>query len=152
YLQEKEGWTPEETSSILNKKSGVLGISGVSNDDRDVRAAADEGNERAKLARAMQWYQIRKYIGSYIAAMEGVDAIAFAGGLGENTTDLRENICEKFAFMGVEFDREANLTAVKGKEAEITKPGSKIRVFVIPTNEELLIARDTKDIVMALNK
>jgi len=152
YLQEKEGWTPEETSSILNKKSGVLGISGVSNDDRDVRAAAAEGNERAKLARAMQWYQIRKYIGSYIAAMEGVDAIAFAGGLGENTTDLRENICEKFAFMGVEFDREANLTAVKGKEAEITKPGSKIRVFVIPTNEELLIARDTKDIVMALNK
>lgn len=152
FLQEKEGWTPEQTSDILNKKSGVLGISGVSNDDRDVRAAAAEGNKRAKLARDIQWYQIRKYIGSYIAAMEGVDAITFAGGLGENTADLRENICKKFSFLGVELDEEANEKAIKGKEAEITKPGSKIRVFVIPTNEELLIARDTKEIVTALVK
>ena len=143
YLQKQEGWTPEETDEVLNKKSGVLGISGVSNDDRDVKAAAKAGNARAKLARDIQRYQIRKYIGSYIAVMEGVDAIVFTGGIGENTVDLRADICEKFAFLGVDFNSEVN-DSTSGREAEITNPGSKIRVFVIPTNEELMIARDTK--------
>lgn len=150
YLQSKEGWTPEETNTILNKKSGVLGISGISSDDRDVKAASLAGNERAKLARDIQWYQIRKFIGSYVAAMQGVDAIVFTGGIGENTFDLREDVCTKMASFGIELDSEVNKVVTKGKEAEITKASSKIRVFVIPTNEELLIARDTKEIVESL--
>ncbi len=144
YLQAKEGWTPEQTDSILNKKSGVLGVSGISNDDRDVKAASLSGNHRAKLARDIQWYQIRKYIGSYIAAMEGVDAIVFTGGIGENTFDLRADVCTRLSFLGVDFNNEINEKTVRGAEAEITNPGSKIRVFVIPTNEELMIARDTQ--------
>ncbi|NMP37905.1 MAG: acetate kinase [Clostridiales bacterium] len=150
FLQEKEGWTPQETDTILNKKSGVLGISGVSSDDRDVLAEAYAGNARAKLARDIQWYQIRKFIGSYIAAMQGVDAIVFTGGLGENTEDLRKDVCNKLSYLGIIFNDEANAVLRKGKEGELTLPGSKVRVFVIPTNEELVIARDTKAIVEAL--
>jgi len=150
FLQEKEGWTPQETSDILNKKSGVLGISGVSSDDRDVKAAEEAGNERAALARKMQRYQIRKFIGSYIAAMDGVDAIVFTGGIGENTTDLRAEICQNLSFLGLEFDEKQNEVLIRGAEGELSTANSNVRVFVLPTNEELVIARDTKNIVQSL--
>ncbi len=146
YLQEKEGWTPEQTSEILNKKSGVYGISGGLSDDRDILKAASEGNERAELAKEMLWYEIRKYIGSYIAVMHGVDAIVFTGGIGENSQPLRQNICENFAYIGVTFNPEENKKAIRGQGGEISGPDSKIKVYVIPTNEELMIARDTKEI------
>lgn len=152
YLQEKEGWTPAETAEILNKKSGYLGISGVSSDDRDLLAAIDEGNERAALARKILKYQVRKTIGSYVAAMDGVDAIVFTGGIGENTEDLRADVCRNLTYLGVTFNEELNPTLRKGKEGEISLPDSKVRVFVIATNEELVIARDTKAIVDSLNK
>ncbi len=150
YLQDKEGWTPEETCRILNKESGILGISGVSSDDRDVLAAEKEGNERAILARKIQHYQIRKYIGAYAAAMDGVDAIVFTGGLGENTVDLRRNVCTNLSYLGVEIDEAQNQILRKGKEGELSTAQSKVKVFVIPTDEELVIAQDTKAIVEAL--
>ena len=150
YIQEKEGWTPAETSTILNKKSGMLSISGVSHDDRDILAAAAEGNERAKIALSMLWYQIRKYIGSYIAAMQGVDAIVFTGGIGENSQPLRKNVVENLAYLGIDFDEEVNKTAIRGKGGELSTADSKVRVFVIPTNEELMIARDAKTIAESL--
>ena len=152
YLQQKEGWTPAETDTVLNKKSGMFGISGVSSDDRDLIAATEEGNHRAALARKMQHYQIRKFIGSYIAAMDGVDAIVFTGGVGENAVDMRANVCNGLSFLGIKIDEDVNETLRKGKEGEISTPESKVRVFVLPTNEELVIARDTKDIVEALQK
>ena len=146
FLQQKEGWTPRETENILNKKSGVLGVSGVSSDDRDVIVALEQGNHRAALARKIQWYQIRKFIGSYIAALGGVDAIVFTGGIGENTDDMRKDVCEKLSYLGIIFDDEVNAKARKGVGGELTKPGSKVRVFVIPTDEELVIARDTVEL------
>lgn len=150
FLQEKEGWSPAETSEILNKKSGVLGVSGISSDDRDVLAAEEAGNERAHLARNILKYQVRKVIGSYVAAMDGVDAIVFTGGIGENTTDLRADVCKNLTYLGVEIDEAKNEVLRKGKEGEISLPTSKVRVFVLPTNEELVIARDTKAIVEAM--
>ncbi len=150
YLQQKEGWTPAETDTILNKKSGVLGISGVSSDDRDVSAAEAEGNERAHLARSIQKYQVRKIVGSYVAAMDGVDAIVFTGGIGENTIDLRADVCKNLSYLGVELDEAANEIMRRGKEGEISTANSKVKVYVLPTNEELVIARDTKAIVEAM--
>lgn len=150
YLQQKEGWTPEETDTILNKKSGVLGISGVGSDDRDVSAAEAQGNERAHLARSIQKYQVRKLIGSYVAAMDGVDAIVFTGGIGENTIDLRADVCNNLSYLGVELDAEANEIMRRGKEGEISTANSKVKVYVLPTNEELVIARDTKAIVESM--
>ena len=150
YLQQKEGWTPAETDTILNKKSGVLGISGVGSDDRDVSAAEANGNERAHLARSIQKYQVRKLIGSYVAAMDGVDAIVFTGGIGENTIDLRADVCNNLSYLGVELDAEANEIMRRGKEGEISTANSKVKVYVLPTNEELVIARDTKAIVEAM--
>lgn len=150
FLQEKEGWTPAETNKILNKKSGVFGISGGLSDDRDILKAAAEGDERAELAKKMLWYQIRKYIGQYIAAMQGVDAIVFTGGIGENSQPLRQNICESFGYIGVTFNAEENAKAIKGKGGELSGPDSKVKVYVIPTNEELMIARDTKEIAESL--
>ena len=150
FLQEKEGWSPAQTSEILNKKSGILGVSGISSDDRDVTAAENEGNERAHLARSIMKYQVRKVIGSYVAAMDGVDAIVFTGGIGENTTDLRADVCKNLTYLGVELDEAANEVMRRGKEGEISLSSSKVRVFVLPTNEELVIARDTKAIVEAL--
>ncbi|MGI6744868.1 MAG: acetate/propionate family kinase [Acutalibacteraceae bacterium] len=148
FLQRKEGWTADETDYILNKNSGVLGISGVSSDDRDVSAAIKQGNERALLARNMQKYQIRKFIGAFIAAMNGVDAIVFTGGIGENTVDYRKDICENLSFLGIDFDDEANNRCVKGVQGEITCKKSLVRVFVIPTNEELVIAQDTLELAL----
>ena len=150
FLQEKEGWTPAETNTILNKKSGVFGISGGLSDDRDILKAADEGDARAELAKKMLWYQIRKYIGQYIAAMQGVDAIVFTGGIGENSQPLRQNICESFGYIGVTFNAEENAKAIRGKGGELSGPDSNVKVYVIPTNEELMIARDTKEIAESL--
>lgn len=147
FLQEKEGWTPAQTNEILNKKSGIYGISGGLSDDRDILKAAAEGDERAELAKEMLWYEIRKYIGSFIAVMHGVDAIVFTGGIGENSQPLRQNICENFAYLGLTFDPEANKKAIKGVGGELSGPDSTVKVYVIPTNEELMIARDTKAIV-----
>lgn len=147
YIMEKENLTPAQMSDFLNKKSGVMAVSGVSSDDRDVKKAAAEGNERAELARDIQIYEIVKYIGSYTAAMGGVDAIVFTGGIGENADDMRATICKKLTFLGIDIDEPYNATLVKGKEGEISTKDSNVRVFVLPTNEELLIARDTKTIV-----
>ena len=144
YIMKKHNISPEEMDRIMNKQSGVLGISGVHSDDRAVKAAAVEGNKRAKLARDMQWYQIRKCIGSYIAAMNGVDVIAFTGGIGENCTDLRADVLNNLSYLGIKLDEKAN--DVRGEEIEITLPGCPVRAFVVPTNEELAIARDTKAI------
>ncbi len=142
YIMEKHGISPKDMDTIMNKKSGVLGISGVHSDDREVKKAADEGNKRAKLARDIQWYQIRKCIGSYIAAMDGVDVIAFTGGIGENCIDLRESVLTNLSYLGIKLNKEAN--AVRGEEIELTESGCPVRAFVVPTNEELAIARDTK--------
>lgn len=150
FLQEKEGWSPKETSEILNKKSGILGISGVSSDERDISAAIEAGNERAKLARNILLYQVRKIIGSYVAAMNGVDAIVFTGGIGENLSVLRQNVCENLSFLGLKFNQEANDKCVRGNQGLISADSSAVKVFVIATNEELVIARDTKEIVEAL--
>jgi acetate kinase len=148
YIMQKHNISAEEMDKIMNKQSGVLGISGVHSDDRAVKAAAAEGNKRAKLARDMQWYQIRKCIGSYIAAMDGVDVIAFTGGIGENCTDLREDILNNLSYLGIKLDEKAN--EVRGEEIELTLPGCPVRAFCVPTNEELAIARDTKEIVEKL--
>ncbi len=142
YIMQKHNISPAEMDKIMNKESGVLGVSGVHSDDRAVKKAADEGNERAKLARDIQWYQIRKCIGSYIAAMNGVDVIAFTGGIGENCIDLRADVLKNLSYLGIELDEEAN--NVRGEEIELTKPGCPVRAFCVPTNEELAIARDTK--------
>lgn len=145
FIAEKENLTPKQLDDLFNKKSGLLGVSGVSNDSRDVEAAAQNGNARAALAYEMQEYQIAKYIGSYAAAMGGVDAIVFTGGIGENNAKVRKYVCEKVAFLGFALDEDKN--AIRGEEAEISVSGSKVRVFVIPTNEELVIARDTVALV-----
>lgn len=131
--------------TILNKKSGKLGLSGISIDDRDIEAAIKEGNERAKLAIDNFVYQVAGYIGRFAAQMNGVDVITFAGGVGENGIDARKQICEYLGFLGVKIDDEKN--NCRGKEVEISTPDSKVKVFVIPTNEELMIARDTRDLV-----
>ena len=145
FIANKEKLSPDDISNICNKKSGMLGVSGVSNDNRDIAAAAAAGNERAKLATDMQRYQILKVVGSYIAAMGGVDAIAFTGGIGENDPELRAYVCENLAYMGIKCNDEAN--AVRGKEIKISTDDSKVNVYVIPTNEELAIARDTRDLI-----
>lgn len=145
YIAEKEHLSPEDVNVICNKKSGVLGISGVSNDNRDVGAAAAAGNERAKLAMEMQRYEILKFIGSYIAAMNGVDAIAFTGGIGENDPELRAYVCENLGFLNVHIDEEKN--RLRGTEVKISTDDSGVDVYVVPTNEELAIARDTRALI-----
>ena len=145
YLMKKCNISPDEMNTILNKKSGLLGISGVSNDSRDVIAAAEAGNHRARLANEMQNYQMVKFIGSYAAAMSGVDAIVFTGGIGENEKKTRKYICDMVSFLGFELNEENNNT--RGEEIEISTADSKVKVWVIPTNEELLIARDTLELV-----
>ena len=144
-MQRYENLTPQEVDNIMNKKSGVLGISGVASDDRVVAEAAENGNKRAKLARDMQWYQIRKYIGSYIAAMNGIDVIAFAGGIGENCAELRADIINNLSYLGISLDEAANKK--RGQEIEISTKDSKVKAFIIPTNEELMIASDTYNLI-----
>lgn len=145
YIAEKENLSPADINRICNKESGVLGVSGVSNDNRDLAAAAEQGNHRAQLAIDMQRYQILKFVGSYIAAMNGVDAIAFTGGIGENDGALRKYVCENLAYLGAKVDDEKN--ALRGSEVKISTDDSKVDLYVIPTNEELAIARDTLNII-----
>ena len=145
YLQEMRGADAKELQKIINKESGVLGISGISNDMRDIEAGIEAGNERAKLALDMYEYRILKYIGAYTAVLGGVDIIVFTGGVGENQTGLRESICRQLEFMGVTFNEEAN--KARGEEVEISGKDSKVHVVCIPTDEELMIAEDTEAIV-----
>jgi acetate kinase len=141
FIMEKENKTVEEVNNILNKRSGVLGISGVSSDFRDLEQAAEKGDYNAKLAIEVFAYKVKKFIGSYSAVMNGVDVIVFTAGLGENSVSMRERICSGLDYLGLELDPEAN--NVRGKEAIISKPGCKVKAVVVPTNEELMIARDT---------
>ena len=152
YIMKQENLTPDEMDTILNKKSGVNAISGVSSDDRDICAAQNAGNERATLAHEMQAYEIAKFIGSYVAAMNGVDAIVFTGGIGENGFWLRLKVCSYLGFLGVHINESLNQQTVKGAEAELTDPEDRVRVFILATDEELMIAKDTEKIVMSLNK
>ena len=141
YLMGRYGYDIKEMLNILNKKSGVLGISGISSDFRDLDAAAAQGNERAQLALDKFIYEVKKYIGAYATVMGGVDAIVFTAGIGENSIDLRRKICEGLEYMGIKMDAEKN--NVRGKEADVSAADSKVKIFVIPTNEELMIAMDT---------
>lgn len=143
YIAEKENLSAHDVDVICNKKSGFLGISGLSNDSRTVNEAAEAGDKRAMLAIKMQHYEILKFVGSYAAAMNGVDAIVFTAGIGENDPLLREKILERLAYLGVDVDYEKNSIAHIKENTEITKKDSKVKAFVIPTNEELVIARDT---------
>ena len=145
FIMEKDRINTKGISNLINKRSGVLGISGISSDMRDIDAAIAEGNERARLAMDMYEYRILKYIGAYSAVLGGVDVIVFTGGVGENQTGTREQICRKLEYMGVTFDAEAN--KVRGEEIEISGKDSKVHVVVIPTDEELMIAEDTASIV-----
>ena len=144
FIMNKYGISIDEMLNILNKKSGVLGVSGVSSDFRDLDAAAAEGNDRAQLALDMFHYWVAKVVGSYVAAMNGVDAIIFTAGVGENSKSSRAAIAEYFGYLGVKIDPVAN--SKRGEDIMISTPDSKVKVFVIPTNEELVIARDTKAI------
>ena len=146
FIAHKENLSLEQVMDIINKKSGVLGISGVSSDFRDLDEAAKAGNKRADLALRVFSHSVVKYIGSFIAVMNGVDAIVFTAGIGENDDYVRQEVCKYLGYLGVDFDFEVN-TGLRGKEAELTKEGSKVKVFVIPTNEELAIARETLALV-----
>ncbi len=146
FLQEKENLSPEEISKVLNKKSGLLGLSGISSDVRDLDAAANAGDPGAKLALKKFTYDLTKQIGAYVAAMNGVDLIVFTGGIGENNPRLRRRVCENFTFLGLKFDYEANI--VRGVDTIISLPESTVKVALITTNEELMIARDTMNIVL----
>lgn len=145
YLMDTLGKTKEEINSILNKESGVLGISGISPDFRDVEAAKAEGNERATLAIDFYNHTVAEYIARYAVSLQGIDVIVFTAGIGENQINIRRGICDNLKFMGVEIDENAN--NCRGEEVEISSANSKIKVYVIPTDEELMIARDTKEIV-----
>lgn len=148
FIMNKTGMTPDEVNDYMNKKCGFLGVSGVSSDCRDVTIAAKEGNHRAKLALDIVAYEIKKYIGAYTAAMGGLDAIVFTAGIGENDVGFRARVMDGLEFMGIDFDTEKN-NGRYSEPTELTKPGSKVKVFMIPTNEELVIAKDTERLVTA---
>ena len=144
YLQKAEGLSSDEVENVLNKKSGFLGVSGVSSDSRDVSREAKAGNKRAKLALDILTHNIKKLIGSYTAEMNGVDAVVFTAGIGENDADLREAVLENMDYLGLELDREKNRNCKSGANVDVSKEGSKVRILVIPTNEEYMIALDTQ--------
>ncbi len=146
FIAKKEHRTLDDIMNLLNKKSGVYGMSGVSSDFRDLEAAADSGNQHAKDATEVFVYKTAKYVGSYVAAMNGVDAIVFTAGLGENDKHIRQSICDYLGYLGIEIDPERN--NIRSKEAVITTDHSKVKVLVVPTNEELAIARDTVELVV----
>ena len=146
-IMKKEGLSPDEMDTVMNKKSGMLGLSGTS-DNRTIENRAKQGDERAQLVESMLCHQLVKYIGGFAAAMGGLDAVVFTGGIGENNPQYRTRIAEKLEFLGTKIDEDKN--KLRGEEVEISVPGSKVRLFVIPTNEELTIARDTKEIVEKL--
>lgn len=145
FLMNKEGLSADEMDTIMNKKSGVLGISGVSSDFRDLDDAVAQGNERAELALEIFAYQVRKFIGAYACAMGGIDAIVFTAGIGENNPKIRSMVCKELEFLGIKIDEEKN--NIKGAEKDVSTDDSKVKVFVIPTNEELAIAQETKKLV-----
>ncbi len=146
-IMKNENLTPDEIDTVMNKKSGMLGLTGTS-DNRTIEQRARQGDERAKLVESMLCHQLTKYIGGFAAAMGGLDAVVFTGGIGENNPHYRTRVAEKLEFLGTAINEETN--KLRGEEVEISVPGSKVRMFVIPTNEELMIARDTKEIVEAL--
>lgn len=145
YLMEKENMTPQQMDHMLNKESGILGVSEMSSDFRDIEIAGAEGNERAQLCLDMFSYSVKKYIGYYAAAMGGVDAIVFTAGVGEHNPLMRQEVCDGLDFMGIKIDKEKN--ACRGKLVDASAPDSKVKVYVIPTNEELMIATDTAKLV-----
>lgn len=145
FLEEQEGLSFKEVNELLNKKSGVLGISGVSSDFRDIEEAAKQGNKRAQLALDVFAHDVKKYIGSYAAILNGLDILVFTAGLGENSIEMREKICQNMDFLGIKLEPEKN--KVRGEEVEVQADDSRVRIMVIPTNEELVIARDTLEIV-----
>ena len=147
FLMDKTGMTAKEMDTYMNKKSGMLGISGISSDFRDLGAAAEKGDERAKLALDMFVYAVKKYIGAYAAALNGADAIVFTAGVGENDREVRRDILKDMEYMGIVADFDYNMTCPRGEEVCISKPESKVKIFVIPTDEEMTIARDTARLV-----
>ena len=150
-LMKKENLTPDQIDTIMNKKSGMLGVTQKTSDNRDIGEGAKNGDARCQLVEKMVVHQLTKYIGSFAAAMGGVDAITFAGGIGENNPNYRSAVAKNLAFMGVEIDEELNEKAIRGNaEVDISTPNSKVRMLVIPTNEELMIAKDTEELVKAL--
>ena len=146
FVANKLGLTPNEMSDYMNKKSGFLGISGISSDNRDITNAAEHGDHKAQLAGEMLRYEIKKFIGSYAAIMNGLDAVLFTGGIGENSDDVRADVCHNMEYLGIKLDDAAN-KGLRGKLQKISAPDSKVEVWVVPTNEELLIARDTMALV-----
>jgi acetate kinase len=150
FIMDKKNMTAKEVDSFLNKKCGLDGISGIGSDVRDITAAMEEGNERAKLALDMLCYQIKKYIGAYSAAMGGVDAIVFTAGIGEHVTYIRENALSGLEYLGVKLDKERNTFAHSNDPVKLSSDDSSVLVYMIPTNEELVIAQDTKMIVKSL--
>lgn len=146
FIQKKLGLDADGISNLLNKKSGVLGITGISSDMREIDAAAGNGDEKARLALDMYFYRIKKYVGAYAAAMGGADIIVFTAGVGENQANMREEVCRNMEWMGVRLDVEKNNT-IHGEEAVISTPDSKVTVVVVPTDEELMIATDTMDLL-----
>jgi len=151
YIMKKYGYTPDEMSNFMNKKCGFLGLSGISSDSRDIEAAILEGNKQAELTANVLAYQVKKYIGSYAAAMDGLDAIVFTAGMGENNPELRERVCKEMKYFGVEIDMELNAKTLRQPNTvELSTPNSKVKVYVLPTNEELMIAKDTEAIVSKL--
>ena len=151
YIMKKEGFTPDEMSDFMNKQCGFLGVSGISSDSRDIEAAILEGNKRAYLTATTLAYQVKKFIGAYAAAMNGLDAVVFTAGMGENNPELRERACTDMEFYGIEIDKEVNAKAHHQPNiVELSTKNSRVKVYLIPTNEELVIAQDTDKIVSAL--
>lgn len=148
FIMDKEGYTPEQMNNFMNKECGFLGVSGISHDSREIEDAVSQGNERAIVAAKIVAYQIKKYIGSYSAAMNGLDALVFTAGIGENNPQLRERVCTDMEFYGIEIDKEVNTkTLLQPNNVELSTPSSRVKVYVIPTNEELVIAYDTEKLV-----
>lgn len=150
FLMEKENMTPAQIDEYLNRRSGILGISGLSSDFRDLESAASRGDERSQLAIDLFAYKVKKYIGSYVAALGGVDAIVFTAGVGENSPNIRDKICNGLEYLGTRIDAKKNDT--RGKAQEISTDGAEVKIFVVPTNEELVIARDTYNICKRIIK
>jgi acetate kinase len=151
YVMKKEGYTPDEMSEFMNKECGFLGVSGISSDSRDIEEAIRNGNKRAKLAADILAYQIKKYIGAYTAAMNGVDAIVFTAGMGENNPEMRERVCTNMEYFGIEIDKDLNARMFRQPNTvELSTKNSKVKVYLLPTNEELMIAQDTAEIVQKM--
>ena len=146
FIQKAEGLTADEADKLLNKESGLYGVSGVSSDCRDIRSEAEKGNYRAQLAMKILCHNIKKIIGSYVAEMNGVDALVFTAGIGENDRQLREEVCKNMSYLGVEIDEAFNKTCPRGEFADVSKAGAKVKTLVIPTNEEYMIALDTQNL------